>query len=168
MKKVNPEHTALIGIGNSGRRDDGLGWALVERLADLPIGLNTFFRYQLNIEDAELIAHYGTVIFVDACHHSEQCDSGFSFKKISAQKDFSFTSHSLAPATILYLCDALYQKLPNCYLLAIQGNEWGLEVGISKIAEKNLDAAYDFLKKKLSQGIGLPPKLLPEFSEKKP
>jgi len=69
--------TLVIGVGNAGRQDDGLGPALVERLAGVkppervivqtPDGaVDAFWAYQLNIEDAAAVREYDRVVFVDA------------------------------------------------------------------------------------------------------
>jgi Ni,Fe-hydrogenase maturation factor len=59
--------TLLIGIGNSGRADDGLGWAFLDEVEKtLPKNYDLEYRYQLQVEDAELISHYNTVFFIDA------------------------------------------------------------------------------------------------------
>jgi Ni,Fe-hydrogenase maturation factor len=64
MKKL--DRTIILGIGNNGRQDDGLGWLFLDSLKDLESKLTLEYRYQLQIEDAELISNYKTVIFVDA------------------------------------------------------------------------------------------------------
>ena len=48
MKWLNQiEEFLIIGIGNSGRRDDGLGWAFLEALEDLGLDSNQMhYRYQ--------------------------------------------------------------------------------------------------------------------------
>ena len=60
--------TLIYGIGNLARQDDGLGIRLIERLetAGPPEGMSLESNYQLNAEDALLIAPYDVVIFVDA------------------------------------------------------------------------------------------------------
>ena len=57
----------LYGYGNPGRRDDGLGPILIDRLEEkgLP-GVAMDSAYQLAIEDAAGIADYDVVVFVDA------------------------------------------------------------------------------------------------------
>ena len=92
----------MIGIGNGGRSDDGLGWAFVEAVekgGDFPG--DTLLRYQLQVEDADLISQYDQVIFVDA--YQGGLEDGYTFKKCLAAKDFSFTTHRLPPETVLYL-----------------------------------------------------------------
>ncbi|RLD75788.1 MAG: Ni/Fe hydrogenase, partial [Bacteroidetes bacterium] len=64
MKK---NKTIVFGIGNIGRQDDGLGWLFLDHLKEKQFNhLDLEYRYQLQIEDAELICNYDTVIFVDA------------------------------------------------------------------------------------------------------
>ena len=115
-----PNTFLLIGIGNSGRGDDGLGWAFVEAIEQKGnFRGRTVLRYQLQVEDADLISQYDQVIFVDA--HQGDLERGFSFKKCAAEKEFSFTTHHLAPETIVFLCQELYQKKPNVLGLIING-----------------------------------------------
>ena len=66
MKKL--DNILIIGIGNNTRQDDGLGWCFLDSL--LKEGYNEenlLYKYQLMVEDSELIADYDTVFFVDAC-----------------------------------------------------------------------------------------------------
>ena len=55
--------TLLIGIGNSGRSDDALGWKFVDEFADYDYLFDLEYRYQLQIEDSELVSRYKKVIF---------------------------------------------------------------------------------------------------------
>ena len=64
MKKS--DKTIVIGIGNNGRQDDGLGWMFLDFLDEQNANIDLEYRYQLQIEDADLISNYDTVIFVDA------------------------------------------------------------------------------------------------------
>ncbi len=65
---VNVEKKHIIfGIGNCGRQDDGIGWAFLDLLNKNEFKRTSFeYKYQLQIEDAEQISNYDTVIFVDA------------------------------------------------------------------------------------------------------
>lgn len=147
MNELNPPNNSksqlLVGIGNSGRGDDGLGWAFVETIEkkDKFLG-DTVLRYQLQVEDAELISRYEEVIFVDAFEGESK--DGFLYKECLPTKDFSFTTHRLPPETVLYLCQELYQKKPKAHLLLIDGIKWKLEIGLSEVAKQNLDSALTF------------------------
>ena len=137
MKK---NKTIVFGIGNIGRQDDGLGWLFLDHLKEKQFNhLDLEYRYQLQIEDAELICNYDTVIFVDAvkCNVAE----GFYIKKCKPSAKFGFSTHELAPETILYLAEDLYQHQPKSYILGIEGIQWNLEIGLSSRAKLNFKKA---------------------------
>ena len=71
----------LFGIGNCGRADDGLGWAFLDQIKEkLPDNYDIEYRYQLQVEDAELATNYDTVLFIDA--HTEIFKEGFIWKYV--------------------------------------------------------------------------------------
>jgi hydrogenase maturation protease len=62
----------VIGYGNPGRQDDGLGPAAALRIGSLGWpNLRAFDGYQLNIEDALDVAAHDVVWFVDAAKTGE-------------------------------------------------------------------------------------------------
>jgi hydrogenase maturation protease len=133
----------LVGIGNSGRGDDGLGWRFLDMTDSLGYDfLDLEYRYQLQVEDAELISGYDVVVFVDASH--EKLGKGFGIMPCIAASHAFFSTHAQAPAAILHLANHLYNKFPKAYVLAISGEEWDLQTSLSTEAEKNLQAAIDF------------------------
>ena len=80
MKKFDKNSFIIIGIGNNTRQDDGLGWKFVENLEEAGFDQNNLLlKYQLMVEDAELISNYNTVIFVDAS--KTNLENGFEFSK---------------------------------------------------------------------------------------
>lgn len=141
--KTEKEKILLIGIGNSGRADDGLGWKFIE-LISKPVlaNLDYEFRYQLQVEDVLLICRYDKVIFVDAYH--AELDNGFAVQPCMAAQHYFFSSHIQTPETILYLAKELYNKKPEAYSLAIAGKSWELGTTLSKEAWKNLQKAVEF------------------------
>ena len=144
MKNLKTEPgILLIGIGNSCRGDDGLGWEFVERITALGLdGFDYEFRYQLQVEDAALIRDYDIVIFVDSS--KEKLCGGFQMRRcISASHSF-FSTHSQAPSAILHLANNVYTKFPKAYILAISGREWDLQTSLSIEAQKNLESALSF------------------------
>ena len=149
-QKIDLRDSILIGIGNDGRNDDGLGWAFLDALQrDEIFPGHIHYRYQLQIEDAELISHHGHVIFVDACRNS--LPGGFRWRRCTPKAEFEFTSHSLAPETVLFLCQTLYHTTPTADLMLIQGTSWNLEIGLSENAATNLDEALRFFTTSFSQ-----------------
>ena len=133
----------LIGIGNCSRRDDGLGWAFLDKIKKkMPTGVELIYKYQLNIEDAEMISETDTVIFIDA--FSGELENGFSFEKCLPVDSFEFTTHALSPGVIVSLCKNLYDTEPKAFVLKIRGFEWELKDGLSQLAETNLQKALKF------------------------
>lgn len=134
----------VIGYGNPGRLDDGLGPAFAERILALKLpGVAVESNYQLNIEDAELISKYGTVVFADA---SVDAGEPFEFQPLE-KKDPSvgFSSHSISAGALLGLAEELFAATPHAFTLAIRGydfNEFG--EWLSDPAQTNLDAAVGF------------------------
>ena len=153
--KINQKDTLLIAIGNSARSDDGLGWAFLEQLKkqDTFIG-ETSACYQLQIEDAELIRNYDTVLFVDASKNDLK--KGYRYEACKASNKHGFSTHTLAPETILYLAQQLYGHTPKAHVLAIQGYEWELRNGLTKNAVGNLNAAAEFFNKRFVDTLLIP------------
>lgn len=134
----------VLGFGNPGRLDDGLGPALVAALesAALP-GVCCEANYQLVVEDAAAIAEHEVVVFVDA---DVGCSPPFCFDAVRPDPTLSFTSHALRPAALL----ALAHRLPGCkargYLLGVRGYAFnGFGEGLSAQATANLQSALAFL-----------------------
>lgn len=130
----------LIAIGNDARQDDGLGWAFgraLEQKGILPWAVE--YRYQLQVEDADLIARFEEVIFVDA--YKGELPGGYTWEPLMPLLEFGFSTHALAPGAILALCQTLYTKCPQAWLIAIAGEAWELEPSLSEAAGKNLENA---------------------------
>jgi hydrogenase maturation protease len=163
MKNVKPDpgRILLIGIGNCGRGDDGLGWRFADYICES--GYDFFdveYRYQLQVEDAELVRNYDMVIFVDATIAKN--GSGFEMKLCKPATGFYFSSHKQSPETILFLSAHLFDKSPEAYVLSISGCEWDLKTLLHENAEKNLNAAIDHFENDFL------PSILPHRRHRKP
>lgn len=134
----------LIGYGNPGRRDDGLGPALAAAIEkeNLP-GVTVDADYQLTVEDAAAVAEYDVVVFADAdCAREET----FYFERLAPGDAMSFSSHSATPGGVLALAQKLFGARTEAYVLGIRGyefNEFG--EGLTERARANLGAALAFL-----------------------
>jgi hydrogenase maturation protease len=135
MLKEN-KRTLLIGIGNYGRSDDALGWEFVDVFASHDDLFDIEYRYQLQIEDAELITQYDEVIFVDASQ--KPLPEGFAYYACKPAMTAAFTTHKLEPEMVLWLADDLYGRQPKAWVMAIEGNAWELNHGLSDHARENL------------------------------
>ncbi len=136
--------TLVLGYGNPGRLDDGLGPAFAERirLMGLP-GVEVESNYQLNIEDAELVSRYGHVVFADASVDSAE---PFDFRPLDRHAPMvGFSSHSITAGSLLGLAEALFGSVPRAYAMAIRGYEFnGFGEHLSPAARNNLGAAVEF------------------------
>jgi len=127
----------LFGIGNCGRADDGLGWAFLDEIEkSFPEKFDLEYRYQLQVEDAELASHYDSVYFVDA--HRLNLKEGFIIKKLQPIETHLFSTHELPPQTVLYLTNQMYNRFPNASIIGITGTVFKLKMGLSEIATSNL------------------------------
>ncbi|WP_020410522.1 hydrogenase maturation protease [Hahella ganghwensis] len=144
---VNRAKTLIIGYGNPGRQDDGLGPEFVRRVdTDSWLDVVTQVNYQLTVEDAVDIANFERVIFVDAAlgaaRNGVDAGSGYSFSAVSSAVAQPFASHSLTPEGLMALSQTLFQASAVAYILAIDGYEFDqFEEKLSPAAERNLHEA---------------------------
>jgi hydrogenase maturation protease len=141
----------LLGIGNPGRRDDGLGPALAARIEELGLeGVTVDSDYQLTIEDSAAAAEHEVVLIVDAAAAGPE---PYFFSVLLPSGHLEFSSHSVEPSGVLGLSQSVFGKSPEAYVLAIRGYEFEhLVEGLSAKAQANLQAALKFLAPLLESG----------------
>lgn len=134
----------VLGYGNPGRLDDGLGPRLVEALAGrVPADVTLLADYSLQIEHAAALAEHDVVVFADAAVAGP---APFRFERIEARPGADFTTHSVAPEALLALAGEHFGKWPTGYVLAIRGREFdAFGERLSDQATTNLAAASSFL-----------------------
>ena len=133
----------LIGYGNAGRGDDGLGPAFAARIADAKLeNCIVDIDYQLTVEHALQVADAETVVFVDAMIGSS---APYSFAQVQPDSTADIASHALLPEAVLALVDMLYGKAPKAFVLGISGESFGeVAEGLSEVAFANLGKAENF------------------------
>lgn len=138
----------IIGYGNPGRLDDGLGPIFAEEMEKLQLELVTVdSNYQLAVEDAAVIAEHDFVVFADADVSGPE---PFYFERVIPRSHMSFSSHSISADALMAMAADLLSSTAEAYMLGIRGyefNEFGEK--ISPKAKENLDAALTFMKKAL-------------------
>lgn len=150
--KAEQADILVIAIGNCGRNDDGLGWKFAETASQTAGYLfDVEYRYQLQVEDAELVSKYNIVLFADASQAPLQ--NGFELNRCKKAMHYFYSSHLQTPETVLYLCETLYHKYPEASTIAIQGKNWGLGTTLSKEAEKNLNRALAYFEQSFLPSI---------------
>lgn len=145
LDEFDDDSCLIYGIGNVGRQDDGLGWAFVDWLQAQGFCSNADLerKYQLLLEDAELISNKEHVLFVDATKDTSV--KSFTVERVAPRMDFSFTSHAISIPAIMATCQQCFERLPAVHLLAIRGFEFELELGLTQAAQRNLDDAKAYL-----------------------
>jgi hydrogenase maturation protease len=138
----------IYGYGNPGRQDDGVGIVLVEQIeawvkAEGMTGVVCDANYQLNAEDALAVAAAAAVVFVDA---TARGPAPFTFKRLTPQQVISFSTHAMAPESVLALADELYGARPPAWLMGIRGQEWEPNAPLTASAQANVAAAGAWLR----------------------
>lgn len=137
----------VIGYGNPGREDDGLGPAAacaIERLGRPHV--STIDNYQLTIEDAIDIAEHDIVWFVDAaCRGGAPC----AVRRLSPVFEFGFTSHLLKPETLLAIVAQQFGWRPKAHLVSIRGYDFDFREGLTERASGNLAIAVALLRRRI-------------------
>lgn len=146
----------FFGIGNVGRQDDGLGIRLIEKLeANFETHEVEFeCNYQLNIEDALRISEFETVIFVDATKELNTL-SPFAIRPLHATHEVAFSTHAMSLSSVLGLCEELYQKKPQAFLITIPGYSWEIADQLSEQASENLEQTFQIVSQWLKQSLNL-------------
>ena len=148
---MNTKRILVIGYGNPGRLDDGLGPAAAEAIeaVDLP-AVTVDSDYQLTVEDAEAAARHDIAIFVDA---AEVGPEPFSVSKLEPVAEVSFSTHSVRPEAVMGMVDQLFNGATTGYVLGRRGYEFNqFAERLSERAQANLAAAVEFLRQALQAG----------------
>jgi len=142
----------VLAYGNPLRRDDGVGWVIGERLAEILAEDVADVRvlHQLTPELAEPISRAERVIFVDAaektCRVSENpagltpsfgaTPGGIRWSEIQpgsfAAQPFT---HQVDPASLLAAALELFGHAPPAHLLTVTGADFGYGEGLSPAVE---------------------------------
>lgn len=133
----------LIGFGNPGRGDDGLGPAFAQSIAkkNLP-DLSVEVDYQLTADHALTISRYDLVVFADA---AITCDAPYRFSELSESAPSNLGSHTVTPEAAVALSRLLFHATPRAFVIGILGFQFGkIEEGLSASARGNLFVAEAF------------------------
>jgi hydrogenase maturation protease len=135
----------VIGYGNPGRLDDGLGPAFADAIEKMNLSnVSVDSAYQLTVEDASFIADYDIALFADA---DVNCPEPFYLRKAGKEPKTSFSTHVIEPETVMSLAKRLFGSDVEGYVMGIRGydfNEFGEK--LSKGAKKNLALAVEYIK----------------------
>ena len=143
MSTVSHGSVLILGYGNPGRQDDGLGPALAEQATawGLP-ELETDADYQLTIEDGAAVAGHSAVVFVDAAIDGPE---PFTFRPVAPATEITFTTHSVSPESVLAVAQNHFGGAPEAWVLAVRGYAFEFQEGLTPRAQANFDKACEFV-----------------------
>lgn len=151
MKAAAPPSILLIGYGNPGRQDDGLGPAFADAVATLRLPHVTVeTAWQLDVEYAVRLREHAITIFADA---AQRDPAPFTFKPVRPAASVPFSTHHLPPNALVALARTLFPQRPRAYVLGIRGYQFGVfQEGLTAAAARNMQAALDYLTPFLRNG----------------
>lgn len=145
----------LIGYGNISRRDDGVAYHVLRRL-QAALGLSEseleteptvsgenpamLYLHQLAPELAETIAAYDQVVFIDA-HVATEGWAPVMWQPVEPLYQSHMVAHHLKPGVILALCESLYQRHPQGYMLSVLGHDFDFGDELSPETSRLADQA---------------------------
>jgi hydrogenase maturation protease len=140
---ASPPRVLVLGYGNPGRQDDGLGPAVaagIERLGWPNVTASD--NYQLNIEDAIDVSEHDFVWFVDAAKTGAE---PYSVREVRPTAEIEFTSHLVRPEAILAIARRCCGRSPPAFLLAVRGYDFEFVEELTPAAADNLRSALAML-----------------------
>lgn len=147
--RPSPAPVLILTYGNPSRGDDALGPDMFDMLeiykqeAGNLDGVDLLTDFQLQIEHAIDLENRRHVLFVDA---SVSCEEPYELQQLQAERDDSYTTHAMSPASVL----SVYQQINQCgappaFLLTIRAYKFGLGLPMSNMARSNLQKAFEFI-----------------------
>jgi hydrogenase maturation protease len=136
----------VIGYGNPGRGDDGIGPRLVELLEQRAWpgegGVDLVAAFQLAPEHAADVAAHAWVVFADAAVDGP---APFDVRPVTASAGAAFTTHVTEPGAVMALAVAGFGSRAAAWLLSVRGDRFGADGALSRRAAANLEAAVEWL-----------------------
>jgi len=137
---TRPSTTVVIGVGNTQRRDDGVGIMVVRQLQErVPPGVTTIEESGEGVSLLDAWKGAATVLLVDAVHsaappgtihrldaHVEPIPNGF----------FHCSTHAFGVAEAVELARALNQLPPRLVMYGIEGKSFAAGMELSEEVER--------------------------------
>ena len=120
---MQPIRILVLGYGNRSRRDDGVGWHVVEELSRRQLtGIKFLTAHQLDVDHAETVSSFEVVIFVDAA--TTESSGAIVQTDVAPYMRSNAVAHYLTPGDVLALCKMLYDRQPRGILFSIRGHDF--------------------------------------------
>jgi hydrogenase maturation protease len=134
---------AVLGWGNESRGDDGLGPALLARIAAAWPELTIVEDYQLQIEHALDLVDADCALFIDA---GKGTPAPFAFSRLAPKRDATHSTHALSPEAVLDVyVQVRGEAPPPAFALCVRGESFELGEGLTGDGAERLEAAWNFV-----------------------
>lgn len=141
----------VIGYGNTLRGDDGIGPSVAGEVAALGLsGVRVMVVHQLTPELAADLADARGAVFVD----SKVCVGPTTVERIEAAPTGSVMTHAADPRGLMALCEAIYQRCPESWLVTAPGIDFGFHDGLSPIGRESTREAIACIERVLRESSG--------------
>jgi len=140
----------IIGIGNTLRSDDGVGWHVAHELREQMSAsdVDVIALQQLMPEIAEPVSRAEKVLFVDAVEGGKP--GSVRGQQIVPAVESRLDSHHLTPTTVLRLALQLYNRCPEAFLLTVAGESFSTGENFSAAVRGALPAVREAIERFLS------------------
>lgn len=158
------DRALIIAYGNPSRRDDGVGFhvlnALRKQLGRAPLSLeedgtdelggriDTICLHQLAPELAELVAEYDVVVFIDA-HVPNAYPELIREELVGNECSIGPVTHHMKPEMIMAVVRALYGKAPKAWLISVRGHDFDFGMELSPQTAALVEEAAERVKMKI-------------------
>lgn len=135
----------IVGYGNPLRGDDGVGWVIAERLRRLlpPEIVTVQTHVQLVPELAVDLSKVDLVVFVDA--RAAEPFGAISCECVDPLLPSSAFSHHSTPNTLLAYAQQFFGKVPQAFLVSINGSDFGYREGLSPSVQASVPKAIEVI-----------------------
>ncbi len=135
----------LLGYGNPGRADDGLGPLVADKLEkNIGVSARVETAIQPGLEHCPALSLAEEVFFVDA---SRTGPAPFSLARLTPDDSApAFSLHLFGPRELLAVCRAAYGRQPVAWLVAVRGYRFAAGGTMSGRAQWNAACAAAFLR----------------------
>ncbi len=130
----------VIGYGNSLRRDDGVGPAVVRRL-QLGAGDTAITAFQLLPEHIEAVAQAGLVVLVDAGVDLEPGEVRCRRLEAPVASQQILDPHDFSPSALILAARDLYGRCPVVWSVTVGAADLGFGEGLSPVVGAAVDRA---------------------------
>lgn len=131
----------VLAYGNPLREDDGVAWAVAERVRELDPGLNVLTVHQLTPELAEVLSEAESAVFVDA--RVGETPGELSIALIEPVERRPGMTHTIGPETLLFYSLRLFGRAPRGALVTVTGERFGMGQGLSPAAARAVPVAAE-------------------------